>query len=54
MGFSVGSRLRWVSTRRRRSLLETGLYNFHSWALLAVVIVAIVTGFGRSYSNRGV
>jgi len=27
--------------------LATGLFNFHSWALLAVLIFAIVTGFGR-------
>jgi Na+/H+ antiporter NhaC len=27
--------------------LAAGLFNFHSWALLAVLIFAIVTGFGR-------
>ena len=32
--------------------IETGLYNFHSWALLAVVIFAIVTGFGRQSDDR--
>ena len=36
----------------RVSLIETGLYNFHSWALLAVVIFAIVTGFGRQSDDR--
>ena len=35
----------------RVSLIETGLYNFHSWALLAVVIFAIVTGFGRDEAD---
>ena len=49
----------------RVSLIETGLYNFHSWALLLMVIVSIITGFGRpeaeepeytgvGYSKRGV
>jgi len=28
--------------------LAAGLFNFHSWALLAVLIFAIVTGFGRN------
>ncbi|MFQ5704229.1 MAG: Na+/H+ antiporter NhaC family protein [Gemmatimonadales bacterium] len=28
------------------SPLATGLHNFHSWALLAVVVVAVVTGWG--------
>jgi len=31
----------------RVSALQAGLYNFHSWALLAVVIAAIATGWGR-------
>ena len=31
----------------RVSALATGMYNFHSWALLAVVILAIATGWGR-------
>jgi len=31
----------------RISPLQAGLYNFHSWALLAMVMVAIVTGYGR-------
>jgi Na+/H+ antiporter NhaC len=31
----------------RVSAFQAGLYNVHSWALLAVVIVAIVTGWGR-------
>jgi len=31
----------------RISALQVGMYNFHSWALLAVVVVAIVTGWGR-------
>ena len=32
----------------RATAFEVGMYNFHSWALLAVVIVAIATGWGRS------
>ncbi len=32
------------------SPLVTGLHNFHSWALLGVVLVAVGTGFGRSQS----
>jgi Na+/H+ antiporter NhaC len=31
--------------------LATGLFNFHSWALLAVLIFAIVSGFGRDASG---
>ncbi len=31
----------------RVSAFEAGMYNFHSWALLAVVITAIATGWGR-------
>jgi len=31
----------------RISPLATGLYNLHSWALLAVLLVAILTGYGR-------
>jgi Na+/H+ antiporter NhaC len=31
----------------RVSPLEAGLYNFHSWALLLIMIGAIATGFGR-------
>jgi Na+/H+ antiporter NhaC len=27
--------------------LEVGLLNFHSWALLAILLLAITTGFGR-------
>jgi Na+/H+ antiporter NhaC len=30
------------------SPLTAGLYNFHSWALLVVVLAAVATGFGRS------
>jgi Na+/H+ antiporter NhaC len=33
--------------------LEIGLVNFHSWALLAVTILAIATGFGRSDDGVG-
>ena len=32
----------------RLSPLTIGLVNFHSWALLAVVLFAILTGYGRS------
>ncbi len=35
----------------RVSLIETGLYNFHSWALLLVVIISIVSGFGREEAD---
>jgi Na+/H+ antiporter NhaC len=31
----------------RISPLEAGLFNFHSWALLAVILVAMLTGYGR-------
>ena len=31
----------------RISALQVGMYNFHSWALLAVVVGAIATGWGR-------
>jgi Na+/H+ antiporter NhaC len=38
----------------RLSPFETGFHNFHSWMLLVVVLVAILTGFGRTYvSDRG-
>jgi Na+/H+ antiporter NhaC len=30
--------------------LQVGLHNFHSWAVAAVVIFAIVSGFGRRYA----
>ncbi len=33
------------------SPFTAGMYNFHSWALLAVIIVAIATGYGRSTST---
>jgi len=33
----------------RISPLQAGLFNFHSWALLAVVVVAILTGYGRQH-----
>ncbi|MGD8331535.1 MAG: Na+/H+ antiporter NhaC family protein [Acidobacteriota bacterium] len=32
----------------RVSALQAGLHNFHSWALLAVVLAAIATGWGRN------
>ena len=32
----------------RLAALSIGLFNFHSWALLVVVLVAIFTGWGRS------
>ena len=31
----------------RLSAYDVGLVNFHSWALLAVLSVAVVTGYGR-------
>ena len=30
------------------SPLTVGLFNFHSWALLAMVLIAVITGFGSS------
>jgi Na+/H+ antiporter NhaC len=33
------------------SPLQIGLVNFHSWALLLVTVVAIVTGYGRSVES---
>lgn len=33
--------------------LEAGLYNFHSWTLLAVLILALATGFGRDDAPEG-
>ncbi len=32
----------------RLSPFTAGIYNFHSWALLAVMVISIATGFGRS------
>lgn len=32
--------------------LQIGLANFHSWALLLVTVLAILTGFGRSDTSR--
>ncbi len=37
-----------VGTMPRLSALQVGLANFHSWALLVVVLFAILTGWGRS------
>ena len=31
----------------RLSALVAGLHNFHSWALLLVIVIAVLTGFGR-------
>ena len=31
----------------RLSAFEIGLVNFHSWALLAAIVIAVVTGWGR-------
>ena len=36
----------------RISPLEAGLFNFHSWALLAMVVMAILTGYGRETRTR--
>jgi Na+/H+ antiporter NhaC len=36
----------------RVSALDAGLFNFHSWALLVVLLVALVTGFGRSEGTK--
>ena len=34
-----------------QSPLTVGLFNFHSWALLAMVLLAVTTGFGRSANS---
>ena len=36
----------------RVSPLEAGLHNIYSWALLAIVVAAMVTGYGRTEGNR--
>ena len=36
-----------LSASPRLSAFQAGLWNFHSWALLAVIVAAIVTGWGR-------
>ena len=35
------------------SPLQAGLYNFHSWALLAVVLLAVFGGYGRRSGGQG-
>ncbi len=35
----------------RISAVQAGMFNFHSWALLAVVIASILTGWGRPASS---
>lgn len=37
----------------RISAFEAGIHNIYSWALVAVVLLAVVTGFGRSEGPRG-
>ena len=37
---------------RRLAPLEIGMMNTYSWALVAVIVVAIVTGYGRSEAPR--
>ena len=32
----------------RLSALQAGLWNLHSWALLAILVLSILTGYGRS------
>jgi Na+/H+ antiporter NhaC len=36
----------------RVSAFDAGLHNFYSWALVAVVVLAVATGFGRSEGPR--
>ena len=31
----------------RLTVTQVGLFNFHSWALLAITLIAIITGWGR-------
>jgi Na+/H+ antiporter NhaC len=33
----------------RVSAFSVGMYNFHSWALLVVLLVALITGYGRRH-----
>jgi Na+/H+ antiporter NhaC len=37
----------------RLSALEAGLHNVHSWGLLVVVVLAVVTGWGRGEGGAG-
>ncbi len=41
-----------ATTLPRVSPFEAGLYNAHSWALLAVLLLAIATGWGREGAAR--
>lgn len=36
----------------RVSALDAGIHNFYSWALIAMVVMAVTTGFGRSEGPR--
>ncbi|MBT8336644.1 MAG: hypothetical protein KJO11_08575 [Gemmatimonadetes bacterium] len=40
-----------VAGMPRLSAWEAGLHNVHSWALLVVVVVAVVTGWGRGIAS---
>ncbi|MCA1586956.1 MAG: hypothetical protein LC791_20025 [Acidobacteria bacterium] len=37
----------------RVSPFEAGMYNVYSWALLAIVVVAMLTGYGRTEGGSG-
>ncbi len=42
-----------TSAAPRLGALEIGLHNVHSWALLAILLVAITTGWGRGARQTG-
>lgn len=42
-----------VTTAPALSPWTVGIHNFHSWALLAVLLLAIMTGFGRKADRPG-
>jgi Na+/H+ antiporter NhaC len=42
-----------VATMPRLSPFSIGLMNFHSWALLVVIVLAILTGWGRGAIEEG-
>ncbi len=42
-----------VEGAARLAVTQVGLFNFHSWALLAVTLIAIATGWGRERAAAG-
>ncbi len=47
-----GVRRATASCNTRRPPLAAGLHNFHSWALLIVIVIAVVTGHGRGNGKK--